>query len=239
MAGTVGAGSLRTDVHQDLVDRTPRTSNFGIVEDGQRIQYSRVIQPFERSRTTNVRSLSEFYELFQKILVAASEYEGKAYQIRFTKEYPPIDAQLPSFTVRLVERGPLVINGKEERTPRHVETFTDPDFPGDVIDQEIRRVANTIELVVWARTGDACDELATWVERKFFEYVWTIQWGGLSHPVIWLGRGGDIHREEAKQHIHGAPHRFQVVTSEITQRRKTAMRRIDTVVGILSETVAT
>lgn len=239
MTGVVGAGNLRDDVHQDLVNRTPRTSVHGLVEDGQRIQYSRVTDPFERSRTTNVRSLSAFYELFQKILNAASEYEGKAYQVRFTKGFPPIEAQLPCFTVRLVERGPLVLNGREERVPRAMESFPDPDFPGDVIDQEIRRIMNTVELTVWARTGDVCDELATWVEQKFFEYLWTLQWGGLSHPVIWLGRGSDIHREEAKQHIHGAPQKFQVITSEITQRRKTALRKIDTIVGILNETVTT
>jgi len=235
MAGTVGGGSLRTDIQQEVVDKTPHDHQTSLEEKSPRLRAADILQPFERSRTTEVATLPEFYELFQKVLAAASDYDGRSYEIRFTHEYPPVDAELPTFTIKLISRRPFEVNGRREYGPRYTEEFTDPDYTGDIISTELRRQQNVVQITVWGKTRKAVDELANWVEDKFFEYLWAFQWGGMAHPVRWVGRGEDIYKPERGNQIYGAPITFEVNTGKITFRRVTALRNLAVKLGILKE----
>jgi len=235
MSGTVGQSSLRTDVQQGVVDKTPHGSGYGLVEDARRLREEDVVQPFERARTTDVKDLPEFLRLFQKVLEAAQAEEGTEYPIRFTREYPPIEAELPCFSVKLLSREPWEHKGRRELAPRLMEVRADPDYPGENITIFQRRVRNTIQITVWARTSQARDELAEWLEEKFYQYLWALQWGGVSHPVEFLGRGEDIRREEREQQMYGAPLRFSVITGKLTYRRSTVLRKLTVSLGIQSD----
>jgi hypothetical protein len=233
MSGTVGAGGLRRDVWQDTVDRTARTSAPELVEDGQRIRAQNVVQPFDRARTIDVVTLEGFYTLFSKILTAATQKDGTHYPIRFTKEFPPDEVELPCFGVKLLKRSPFRINGRDEIAARHMEERSDPDYPGEMMNEYLRRQENLVEVTTWAKTNKVAGTLANWLEDKYWEYIWALQWGGLAHPVRWDGRGADIYRQVKEQQIYGAPATFYVVTAKIIRQRVTAIRKISTSIGIL------
>jgi len=235
MSGTVGQNNLREDMQQGVVDKTPYPDSQNLVESSERLRAADVIQPFERARTTEIKNLAEFYVLFGKVLEVAREYDGREYPIRFTKEYPPMDTELPTFAVKLISRRPLALKGTREMGFRPMPDQADPDFPGDILHTELRRQENIIQLTCWARTNKVADELADWVEDKFFEYLWAFQWAGIAHPVHWLDRGEDVYREEREQQMYGAPLTFSVITGKMVYRRATALRKLAVSLGILQE----
>jgi hypothetical protein len=235
MSGAVGNTSIRTDVRQGIIDRTPLEQVPGLIERADRIRAENVVQPFDRARTTEVTNLVEFYELFKKVLETATEMDGTAYPIRFTMEYPPVGAVLPCFSTKLISSRPLKLRGTREMGPRLMAAYEDPDYPGEIIEEHLVRQYNTIEMVVWAKTNKVANEMAEWVLDKFWEYLWALQWGGSSHPVEWLGRGEDKYDEVREQGMFGAPITFGVITGRITKKRVTALRKLAISLGLLIE----
>lgn len=194
-----------------------------------------IAPPLTRDRpasTTQAKTIDEFYVLLQKVLEAAVIIDGTDYLIRMTKEWPPIDAALPCFSIKLLGREPWSNRGRRELAPRLIEELPDPQFPGDVLQIYQRRQLNEIQITCWARTSKTADKLANWLEDKFYEYMWVLQWAGTSQPITWLGRDEDIYREERRQQMYGAPIRFQVVTAKLTYKRATILRRIARTLGI-------
>lgn len=229
----VNRSLIRQDMLGAVERRIPTASVADLYEGSVPPLREDVAPPLERSTTTLAKTLPEFYELFRKILSAARENDGLEYEIGYSKEYPSIATTLPCFTTALIGREPYSLNGRRELAPRFMQENSDEDYPGDIIQQYQRRQVNTVRITIWAKTAKVADELADWVEDKFFEYLWVFQWAGLSHPVEWVSRGSDIREELQNQQIYGAPMTFRVITSKITQRRETALRSMALKVGIL------
>lgn len=235
MSGLVGGGGIRDDARQSVRDQAGRTVDIGVNERGQRLRREDLIQPLERARTTEVKTLFEFYDLFKKVLEFATDVDGTNYPIKFTLEYPPTGAELPCFTTKLISREPLKLRGTREMGQRFMGERPDPDYPGEVVQEYLIRRYNTIEMTVWAKTNKVAQEMVEWLEDKYWEYLWALQWGGVSHPVEWLGRGGDIYEQEREQQMYGAPTTFGVITGKISKKRVTTIRKLAISLGLLIE----
>jgi hypothetical protein len=236
MSGTVGSGNIRTDIWETTVENTPKGYDVEHVERATRLRRDDVAQPLELARTTEIKNLVAFYNLLRKILEVAAEYDGSAYPVRLTQEFPPVQSVLPCFTIKLIKRMPLKLKNIQEMSPRFRQAYEDPDYPGGKVEEHIMRQENIVEIVAWAKDLKVANEQAEWLEEKFWEYLWAIQWGGLAHPVRWLGREEDFYKDLGQeQGAHGAPARFSVITSRIIKKRTTTIRNIRTVIGILEE----
>jgi hypothetical protein len=248
MAGTVGTGEISLNIYQGARSRLVNPSTLSLEEQREYLldvkkaqeafRKQRVI-PYgadkRRAHTTQTKTVNEFYELLKKVFDAATVIDGTEYPITITKEYPPIDAKLPVFSLKLLDRRPWSFRGKREMGPRQIEEVPDPQFPGSNLRIHQRRQINEIQLVCWARTSKVADDLANWVEDKFFEYLWALQWGGVAHPVEWLGRDQDKYLVERQQQMYGAVVRFSVVTSKITYERVSILRKLTHLFGIATE----
>ena len=231
----VGDSNIRKDLQDTTRARISRPVSIPLAERGQRLRHEDLVQPFERARTTQVKNLFEFYELFKKTLEFATEIDGTNYPINFTLEYPPTAAELPCFTTKLVERSPLALGKVKEMAPRFMGEQPDPDYPGEMVQEFLIRRYNTIEMTVWAKTNKVAQEMVEWLEDVYWQYLWALQWGGFSHPVEWLGRGEDIYNQEREQQMYGAPTTFGVITGKITKKRVTSIRKLAISLGLLIE----
>ncbi len=235
MTGTIGRTGIRTDARQEILDRTPKEQIPNLLEHGGRLRAANLVQPEERARTTEARTLMEFYELFRDVLVAATDMDGTEYPIRITLEYPPEDAVLPCFQISLLNRGPFRAGSAREMAPRFMQDYEDPDFPGEITEEYLTRQENTIQITVWAKTNKEAHNISEWLEDVTQQFRWALQWGGIGHPIHWMGRGKDIYEQEREQQMYGAPHTFKVITEKITKKRVTALRKLALKVGLLIE----
>jgi len=236
MSGTVGQSKIRTDARQAVRDRTVFEQIPGaLAEGGQRIRLDDIAQPIERAKTIGVKNLFEFYDLFKRVLEFATEVDGTSYPVNFTLEYPPTDMTLPCFSARLISRHPLNLKGIKEMAPRLVHEDIDPDYPGEVIQEFLVRRYNTVEVTVWAKTNKVAQEMVEWLEDVYWQYLWALQWGGLSHPVEWLSRGSDRYEQIQEQQIYGAPTTLGIITGKITKKRTTTIRKLAMSLGLLIE----
>jgi len=231
----VGENNIRQTLHQDLRNSIPPRQSDFLQENSSLLSEADKIQPLERARTTTVRTIKGFKSLYQKVLETATEEDGTNYPIRFVGDSPPVDAELPCFTVKLKSRRPYSVNGRKELAARPMPSVDDPEHPGDVIEREFRRQENMIEITAWAKSGKERDDLAEWVESVFFEYLWAFQWAGLAHPVLWEERGADITKQIQNQTIHGAPVEYRVQTGAITSSRASKLRHLAIKIGIYNE----
>jgi hypothetical protein len=183
--------------------------------------------PFDRSKTTPAQSLEDAYRLIMKVLEFAREYDGLSYPINFSMEYPPVDSELPCFTAKLLDRGPLVINGRKEISPRFMQEYPDLDYPGQNVREYMRRQQNTVQIILWTKTVKTGNEMSEWLEDKFYEYLFAFQWGGLSHPIQWLGRGEDRRYEVRGQTVFAFPTNLIIITAKKTVVREAILRKID------------
>jgi hypothetical protein len=211
MSGTVGASLIRNDARKDLIDGTPKTTNQRFVEDGQRIRRADLVQPEFLSRTTTVATITEFYNLLKRVFQAATENDGTYYDLRFTKEYPP------------------------EMAPRFMYESEDPDYPGEMVQEYFLRQQNEIELTVWAKNNSTATEIAEWAENKYWEYLWALQWGGIAHPIRWMGRKKDNYEEVRNQSMNSSTMTLQVITGTIIKKRATILRKLQMSLGLLIE----
>ena len=235
MPGSVGDSRIRTDARREVRARTPLEQIPNLLEGAGRIREENVTQPFDRSRTTEISTLVGFYELLKQVLETATEMDGTNYDIRFTLEFPPVSAVLPCFSTKLVSRRPLKLRGTREMGPRFMQEYEDPDYPGEFIQEYLIRQYNTIEVTIWAKTNKVANQMGEWLEDKFWEYLWALQWGGSSHPVEWLGRGTDRYEQVREQQMYGVPTTFGVITGKITKKRVTAIRKLAISLGLLIE----
>lgn len=235
MSGLVGDGNIRNDIRQTARDKTPLEQIPNLVEHADKLRHGNIAQPANRSRTTEVKTLFEFYELFKKVLEFATEVDGTNYPIRFTLEYPPVDASLPCFSTKLISRRPLNLRGIKEMGPRFMQEYEDPDYPGEITQEFLIRRYNTIEMTVWAKTNKVANEMVEWLEDKYWEFLWALQWGGSAHPVEWLGRGSDKYEQVREQQMYGAPTTFGVITGKITKKRVSTIRKLALSLGLLIE----
>lgn len=235
MAGTVGDSLIRQDLISTTRDNFGRPLPLDVNERGQRLRRENLVQPFLRARTTPVKNLFEFYSLFKQVLEFAQEVEGTAYPINFTLEYPPTEAELPCFTARLISRAPLNLKGTKEMAPRMMQEYEDPDYPGEKVQEYLIRRYNTIEMTIWAKTNKVAQEMVEWLEDVYWQYLWALQWGGISHPIEWLGRGSDVYKQVREQQIYGALTTLGVVTGKITKKRVTTIRKLAVSLGLLIE----
>jgi hypothetical protein len=232
MSDLVGKTYLRQDVLEDADSRLPE-HGVSLTEDSLPLRKEDVVSPFLRARTTPAKTINEFYDLFRKVLEAATELDGTNYPIRFAKGNLPIESQLPCFTVKLMKRGPFETKGRKEYAFRDMEEINDPDFAGDILQTHMRREENRIRLTVWAADSNVMDDLANWLEDKFYEFLWVFQWAGMSHPVLWEGRGEDIYDPARNQGVYGAPIDFRVITAKITHSRLSSLRHLSYKLGLL------
>jgi hypothetical protein len=236
MSGTVGQSRIRNDIRQTIHDRTAFEQIPGfLAERGQRIRHENIAQPFDRARTTNVETLFDFYRVLKKVLEFATEVDGTSYPINFSLEYPPTEAELPCFTTRLISRRPLSLKGVKEMSPRFMQETPDPDYPGEMVQEYLVRRYNTIEVTVWAKTNKVAQEMVEWLEDIYWQYLWALQWCGVSHPVEWLDRGSDRYEQIREQQMYGAPTTFGVITGKITKKRVTTIRKLAFSLGLLIE----
>jgi len=233
MSGTVGESNINIDHQQDVVDGTPYGQSFSLNEKGQPVRNDRVTEPPDRARTTQIKTISEFYALFLNTLEAAKEVDGTKYPVRLVKEFPPIPEKLPCFVVKLISRRPWSPNGRTQYGDRYMQEIQDPDFVGQSLIEQVRLQENVVQVSVLAKTSKVADEMAQWVEDKFFEYLWALQWGGPGHPVLWLGRGEDKYIEKREQQVYEAPLTFKVVTQQVTRQRVSQIRKVAIQAGIL------
>jgi hypothetical protein len=233
MSGTVGESNIRNDVRQTIIDRTlSQKVPTSLSEQADRIRHENIAQPFDRARTTNVRNLFEFYELLKKVLEFATEVDGTSYPINFSLEFPPSATLLPCFTAKLVSRRPLSLRGTKEMAPRFMKEEPDPDYPGEMVQEYLIRRYNTVELTVWAKTNKVAQEMVEWFEDVYWQYLWALQWGGLSHPVEWLDRGSDRYEQVREQQMYGAPTTLGIITGKITKKRVTTIRKLAVYLGL-------
>jgi len=221
--------NLRTDLVSEIRLRVPESSiTKDLLEDGVPPREIDIVSPTDRSRSqNNAKTLPEFYEFFEKVINAAEEIDGKAYHLKITKSYPSIDASFPIITMRLRSRGPWTSErGTKEFSPRFMEEKEDPENPGDIIQTWMRRQRNLVEMKIWARSGETCDEITDWLENMFYEYLWIFQWGGLSHPVVWIGRESDMVINERQNQIYSSTVTMQIDTSVVTVKRTTRLRKL-------------
>lgn len=238
-------GEIRLDIHAEAAEKIKSPGTVSLTEEYEELKKLReAILAIEDERTTPIdvskrrayttqaKSLDEFYELMMKVLQAANIIDGTEYSLSFTKEYPPVDAKLPAISAKLLRRSPWSFRGRQELMPRVMEDLPDPQYPGNTLQILLRRQINEVELICWAKTAKEMGRLAEWVEDKFYEYLWVLQWCGEAHPITWIGRGEDIYREDRMQPMYGAPLRFSVVTGKISYKRSTILRRFATIIGV-------
>jgi hypothetical protein len=235
MSGTVGQSGIRTDARQAILDRTPKEIIPSLIEDGGRIRAAKVVEPRDRARTTEVGNILDFYKLLKKVLETATEMDGTSFDIRMTLDYPPEDAVLPCFQVSLLNRVPFQARGTQEISPRFMQEYEDPNFPGEIVREYLTRQQNTIQVTIWAKTNKEAYRLSEWLEEVFQQYLWALKWGVTPHPIRWDGRDKDIYEQEREQQMYGCPHMFTVVTEKITKKRITAIRKLAIEVGLLIE----
>jgi len=229
----VGQHTIREDLYNTTVDSLPDGIEVEPYEGGEVLRKKMLSQSEERGKTTEPRTIAQFYDLFKRVLEEATAEDGTNYEIRFTEEDTPADTELPAFTVKLLSRRPYADSrGRRELKPRFREEISDPDMPGNRMQVFTQRQDNEVKITVWARTNKIANRLADWVEEKFFEYTWAFRWAGFSPPVIFLGRDGDITENERNQLIHGRPMRFHVVTERITTTSEAIIRRVAVKLGI-------
>jgi len=224
---------IREDLRRSVREGINDTHPVSFVERMEVIPLSSLKPDGERLRATEARTLNGFLELFEKILNEAKTIDGLEYDIVFTSEHPGIDSKLPCITVEIVKRSPYSANGRIEYSPRFMDEWSDPESPGGLVQNYLRRQTNLVRMTVWAKQGKEKNRFAEWLEDKFFEYLWGIQWGGVGHPCLFEGRGEDYTATIQNQRIHAAPLIFSITTSKITQRRETSLRRISTNIGIV------
>ena len=235
MTELVGKSLIDEEKLGNVRERTPSSRILEIIESISPLRKVDInFGGRARSKTVAVRNLGEFYELFMKTLKLAQEIDGTAYTLRFTTEFPTSQSELPCFTVRLLDRRPWSVNGRKEVGPRYREVMIDQDYPGEEIEIYAHQFENVIRLDVWAVDYKHANELADWVEDKFFEYLWALKWGGTAHPIQFLGRGADGKKRIQNQIVHYCPLTFSVMTQKVTQKRESILRSIAIRLGILS-----
>jgi hypothetical protein len=231
----VGENEIRQDLYEEVLEKMPKGQSMETYEKASVLRRKELAQPEQRSVTTQVRNLSEFYDLFRKVMNAAAEVDGLAYTYSLVEEFPPSEEELPAFSCRLIERTPWAdTKGRKELVPRYMETKADLDQPGSVTEIYFHRQTNIVEVTVWAKTNKVANLLSDWVEEKFFENLWAFQWSGIPQPIVFLGRAEDMKKEVKGQLIHGRPLRFLVNTGRITKRNMATLRKISLKLGFRS-----
>lgn len=233
----VGDNNLRQDIHQSVRDKIPSTNDTGLQEVAEPLRARDVLEPFDRSRTNEVVTYPEFKEIFRKAVAFAEEAENRSYSINVIEGFcPPEDAQLPCLTFQRLKSMPYEGGtGVKERAFRQMESLDDPDYPGNIILREFRRVENLVEIKIWAKDEKECERLADWLEDMFYEYLWVFQWCGLAHPMTWETTGAEEKETVRNQVFRAIPLTFRVITGKIIYKRVTRLRKFSIRVGILRD----
>lgn len=217
------------NVYQKNQANTQTTVNK--VDKGHLLRRADVEGSGERSVSTEPRTLQEFFELFQKVLTTANEYDKVNYDLKLTNEYPTdpsVDTELPAISVLLLGRTPAY----KEVEPRLIRVVNDPENAGNMLEIYAQRQSNRIAFDIWTRTNKDGNILAEWIEEKFFEYLWVFKWGGFQN-IVFLGRDQDeTEMIKGSQLIHKRRLRFELLTSRITKRSVAQMRKIRIDFGI-------
>ena len=178
----------------------------------------------ERSVSNEPQSIEEFYKLFNYILSKADENDGTNYNLNVTEESPTdqnLDTTVPAMTFRLIRMTPA----NREIRPRLIEQYSDPDHPGDILEVFRRSQNCTIEVTISTRTNKSANTIVSWVEDKFFEYLWVFEWKGF-HKANFIGREEDKTESIKGQLIHKRMLRFTVETCRITKARSAKIKKI-------------
>jgi len=235
MTGRVGANRIRPDVRQNIIDRTPFEQIPTLIEHIDNLDLGSLLESKERARTLEIKDILDFYSFFKKVLEYAKEEDGLNYPITFSMEFPPSETNLPCFVGRLISRSPFSPNGTKEKAGRFMGEYEDPDYPGELLQEFLFRQQNMVEITIWAKTNKVANELASWLENKFFEYLWAFQWAGFAHPIEWIGRGSDQYQLVREQDMYGTPFTFKVITGKIVVKRVTALRKFAFSLGLITE----
>ena len=129
-----GETTIRADLLDEIGTRLPDPLARDIHERGSLVRTRNLDSDYQRAKTTQTRTLPGFYSLFQKIIIAAEEEDGKSYNLTFVEEFPPLeqeDIKMPCFTAALMGRSLWPTGGTQNPKPRYMETVNDPDQPGN------------------------------------------------------------------------------------------------------------
>jgi hypothetical protein len=217
-----------TNIREDLyIDLGKKLSTSKTIDYGEPVPEELPLPTDTRTRTLPVKTIHEFYRLFQQVITVAETEDGKSYSLRLVEEYPPDETLLPCYTISLVSRVPFGSRSSgQEFVPRYIESRGSREFSGTGTHVYNQRYENVLEIGVWAKTNKVANSLSEWLEEKFFQYLWVFEYGGFTQPIRYLGRNEDTSRLVKNQRVHVRPLRFLVITSRITERDETIVRKL-------------
>lgn len=191
----------------------------------------------ERSPSNRLRSpypavdIDGFYSLVGEALRVYQLAEGRAEDrlIIYTEEYPPIQYERETVTVRLRDRGPGVMSktapmGKpRELKPTVREVYDDPILPRYQIWELGWMRDNVIEFCIWCQTNKEANKLALWFEDFMNANMWFFRSRGVNQ-LYFNGRDEDFIILDKR--LVGRPLTYFVRTERITQLREKVLEEI-------------
>lgn len=191
----------------------------------------------QRSPSNRLRSphpavdIDGFYSLVGEALRVYQLAEGKAEDrlLIYTEEYPPVQYERETITVRLRDRAPGVMGkAAPQGTPRELkptvrEVYDDPTLPRYQIWELGWMRDNVIEFCIWSQTNKEANKLALWFEDFMNANMWFFRSRGVNQ-LYFQGRDADFNIIDKR--LVGRPLTYFVRTERITQLREKVLEEI-------------
>lgn len=204
----------------------------------QELEFVRLmLNEIQRSPSNRLRSpypavdIDGFYSLVEQAMRVYQLAEGRAEDrlIIYTEEYPLVQYERETVTVRLVDRAPAVMGktapqGKpRELKPTVREVYDDPDLPRYQIWELGWMRDNIIEFTMWSQTNKEANKMALWFEDFMNANMWFFRSRGVNQ-LYFNGRDGDFVILDKR--LVGRPLTYFVRTERITQLREKVLEEI-------------
>ncbi len=196
-----------------------------------------MLSEIQRSPSNRLRSpypavdIDGFYSLVEQAMRVYQLAEGRAEDrlIIYTEEYPLVQYERETVTVRLVDRAPAVMGktapqGKpRELKPTVREVYDDPDLPRYQIWELGWMRDNVIEFTMWSQTNKEANKMALWFEDFMNANMWFFRSRGVNQ-LYFNGRDEDFAILDKR--LVGRPLTYFVRTERITQLREKVLEEI-------------
>jgi hypothetical protein len=204
----------------------------------QELEFVRLmLSEIQRSPSNRLRSphpavdIDGFYSLVGEALRVYQLAEGKAEDrlLIYTEEYPPVQYEGETITVRLRDRAPGVMGktapqgAPRELKPTVREVYDDPVIPRYQIWELGWMRDNVVEFCIWSQTNKEANKTALWFEDFMNANMWFFRSRGVNQ-LYFNGRDSDF--QILDKRLVGRPLTYFVRTERITQLREKVLEEI-------------